>query len=86
VATASPGGTGNVHSYPVQGGRVTLDLGESSATLVSATPESGWRMQVWKQDEWIRVDFTSADNTTTSSVFCTWNGHPPVVQTYVAGG
>lgn len=72
--------TGNVHSYKVTGGRVVLDLGTSSATLVSATPDSGWEMKVWKQDEWIRVDFSSG--TTTSSVFCTWNGHPPAVEMY----
>jgi hypothetical protein len=75
-----------VHSYPVQGGRVTLDLGDTSASLVSATPEAGWQMKVWTQTEWIRVDFTSSSGTTVSSVFCTWNGHPPTVQTYVAGG
>ncbi|MDF9813380.1 hypothetical protein [Streptomyces sp. SPB162] len=74
--------TGNVHSYKVTGGRVVLDLGPSSATLVSATPDSGWEMKVWKLDEWIRVDFTSG--TTTSSVFCTWNGHPPTVEMYKA--
>ncbi|WP_127358773.1 hypothetical protein [Actinacidiphila soli] len=85
-ATASTGTTGNVHSYPVQGGRVTLDLGETSAALVSATPEAGWQMKVWTQTEWIRVDFTSPTGTTVSSVFCTWNGHSPAVQTYVAGG
>ncbi|MDJ0340012.1 hypothetical protein QMK19_06585 [Streptomyces sp. H10-C2] len=78
ASTASA--TGNVHSYKVTGGRVALDLGPSSATLVSATPDSGWEMKVWKQDEWIRVDFTSGP--TTSSVFCTWNGHPPVVEMY----
>ncbi|MGP4000985.1 hypothetical protein [Streptomyces sp. 8N706] len=70
---------GNVKSYPVEGGRVVFDLGRSSASLVSATPEAGWRMQVWKQPEWIRVDFTAGAETT--SVFCTWNGHPPTVQT-----
>lgn len=86
AATYAAGTTGQVHSYPVEGGRVTLDLGESAATLVSATPEPGWEMKVWTQDGWIRVDFTSTDNATTSSVFCTWNGHPPTVQTYVAGG
>ncbi|WP_405729800.1 hypothetical protein OG607_29140 [Streptomyces sp. NBC_01537] len=72
----------NVHSYSSQGGRVVLSLGSSYATLVSATPNSGWRMQVWKQDEWIRVTFTAGSNTAASTVFCTWNGHPPQVQTY----
>ncbi len=82
-ATAPAGtATGNVHSYTADGGRVALDLGASSATLVSATPDPGWSMQVWKQPAWIRVDFTSGNHTT--SVFCTWNGHPPWVQTYAS--
>lgn len=81
-ATTSSADTSNVHGYTVEGGRVVLDLGETSATLVSATPDSGWEMKVWKQPEWIRVDFVSA--TTTSSLFCTWNGHPPTVDTYKA--
>ena len=71
-----------MHSYSSQGGRVVLSLGSSYATLVSATPNSDWRMQVWNEDEWIRVTFTSSDNTAASTVICTWNGHPPQVQTY----
>lgn len=84
-AASAPGATGDVHSYPVEGGRVVLDLDATSATLVSATPEPGWEMKVWNQSEsaWIRVDFTSGS--TTSSLFCTWNGHPPTVETYTAG-
>ncbi|MDX3074722.1 hypothetical protein [Streptomyces sp. MI02-7b] len=85
-AASAAGTTGDVHSYPVEGGRVVLDLGADSATLVSATPEAGWEMKVWNQSAsaWIRVDFTSGG--TTSSLFCTWNGHPPTVETYKAGG
>ncbi|MFJ4845341.1 MULTISPECIES: hypothetical protein [unclassified Streptomyces] len=84
--TPASSATGNVHSYPVEGGRVVLDLGDTSATLVSATPEAGWEMKVWNESAsaWIRVDFTSGG--TTSSLFCTWNGHPPTVETYTAGG
>ncbi|MEU4095048.1 hypothetical protein [Streptomyces sp. NPDC026673] len=81
-ATSSSADTGTVHGYTVEGGRVVLDLGRTSATLVSATPDPGWEMKVWKQPEWIRIDFVSA--TTTSSLFCTWNGHPPTVDTYKA--
>jgi hypothetical protein len=72
------GGTGT-RTYTVDGGRVVLDLGPSSATLVSATPDAGWSMRDWQQSGWIRVDFTSGNRT--SSVVCSWNGHPPVVQT-----
>ncbi|GAA1904459.1 hypothetical protein GCM10009753_38660 [Streptantibioticus ferralitis] len=79
-AQGAPEATGNVNSYTVNGGRVAIDLGASSAALVSATPNSGWSMQVWKQNGWLRVDFTSGGHA--SSVFCTWNGHSPTVQTY----
>jgi hypothetical protein len=74
--------SGDVHGYTVSGGRVVLSLTASAASLVSATPDADWKMQVWNQTGWLRVTFTSADNTHTSSVFCTWNGHPPAVQTF----
>ncbi|MBY8879216.1 hypothetical protein [Actinacidiphila acidipaludis] len=76
------GGSGDVHPYGVRGGRVVLDLQPASASLVSATPNSGWQMQVWTQDGWLRVTFTSSSGTQASSVFCTWNGHAPSVQTF----
>ncbi|WP_330330600.1 hypothetical protein OHS33_13225 [Streptomyces sp. NBC_00536] len=76
--TAADEDTGNVKSYPVTGGRVVFDLGGSAGQLVSATPDADWRMQVWKQTEWIRVNFTRGNRTV--SVFCTWNGHPPLVE------
>ncbi|MFE9929535.1 hypothetical protein [Streptomyces sp. NPDC005533] len=69
---------GNVKAYPVSGGRVVFSLGASSAELVSATPAAGWRMQVWKQDFWIRVTFTRDGREV--SVFCTWHDHPPMVE------
>ncbi|MCL6298625.1 hypothetical protein [Streptomyces kronopolitis] len=72
-----------IKSYSTAGGRVVFDLGGRSAELVSATPASGWQMQVWKQDGWIRVDFAGSSHT---SVFCTWNGHPPTVQISTTGG
>ncbi|MFH9421055.1 hypothetical protein [Streptomyces sp. NPDC017529] len=80
----SPGGTspatsGSVQSYATAGGRVVLDMGTASAQLVSATPDAGWQMQVWKQETWIRVDFTGGAGHV--SVICAWNGHAPVVQT-----
>ncbi|MGW5861998.1 hypothetical protein ACWFRJ_07475 [Streptomyces sp. NPDC055239] len=69
---------GNVKSYSSDGGRVVFDLGKVSATLVSATPASGWSVQVWKQDTWIRVEFTSGAEKV--SVFCTWHDHAPAVE------
>jgi len=82
ASAPADGGSGNVHAYTVGGGRVVLDLEASSASLVSATPNPGWQMQVWTQEGWLRVTFTSASGTQASSVFCTWNGHPPTVQAF----
>ncbi|SEG79354.1 hypothetical protein SAMN05216223_111136 [Actinacidiphila yanglinensis] len=80
---SSAGDPGDVHSYTVAGGQVVLDLGATSASLVSATPQPGWRMQLWTdQPGWLRVTFTSANGSAASSVICTWNGHPPTVQAY----
>ncbi|MGW6687743.1 hypothetical protein [Streptomyces sp. NPDC054961] len=78
-----PNGKGSggeqVKSYSVSGGRVVFDLHASTADLVSATPSAGWRMQVWKQEWWIRVTFTRDDGREVS-VFCTWHDHPPLVE------
>ncbi|MFD0273778.1 hypothetical protein ACFVHB_07660 [Kitasatospora sp. NPDC127111] len=73
--------TSSVSSYPVPGGRVALDLRADSASLVSATPDPGWQMQVWNGPQWLRVDFTKGNQA--NSVFVTWNGHPPTVETAV---
>lgn len=73
--------TGSVHSYLVPGGRVALDMQPDSAELVSATPDPGWQMQMWNGDQWLRIDFSRGG--ATNSVFVTWNGHPPDVQTVV---
>jgi hypothetical protein len=82
TTSASAPTSDTVHSYSVPGGRVVLSLTATAASLVSATPDDGWQMQVWTQTGWLRVTFTSADGTGSSSVFCTWNGHPPTVETY----
>ncbi|MFJ8475446.1 hypothetical protein [Kitasatospora sp. NPDC094011] len=73
--------TSTVKSYPIPGGRVALDIRADEASLVSATPDPGWQMQVWNGDQWMRVDFTR-DNQA-NSVFVYWNGHPPVVETAI---
>ncbi|MFD8571822.1 hypothetical protein [Streptomyces sp. NPDC059639] len=77
---SSPGtsSSGTVKSYATAGGRAVFDLGDTSATLVSATPGAGWSVQVWKQTTWIRVEFTSG--TDKVSVFCTWHDHEPSVE------
>ncbi|MFI9613610.1 hypothetical protein ACIHCM_18410 [Streptomyces sp. NPDC052023] len=77
-ASASASASGEVKSYATEGGRVVFDLGESSATLVSATPGAGWSMQVWKTQTWIRVEFAAGAERV--SVFCTWHDGPPRVE------
>ncbi|MFJ3227079.1 hypothetical protein ACIPJS_27560 [Streptomyces sp. NPDC086783] len=79
-ASAGPGpsASGQVKSYGTDGGRAVFDLGKTSATLVSATPASGWSMQVWKTETWIRVEFGSGADRV--SVFCTWHDGPPRVE------
>lgn len=75
--TSVPAPAGQVRSYDTRGGRVVLALDEASANLVSATPGTGWSMQVWKTDTWIRVEFTSDSDRV--SVICTWHDSPPRV-------
>ncbi|MGP4047482.1 hypothetical protein [Streptomyces sp. 2A115] len=72
------GASGEVKSYDTEGGRVVFDLGNTSASLVSATPASTWSMQVWKTETWIRVDFSSGADRV--SVFCTWHDSAPRVE------
>ncbi|MER8185846.1 hypothetical protein [Kitasatospora sp. NPDC094015] len=80
AASATAGGSGDSRGYTVRGGQVALALGRDSATLISASPAPGWAVRTWRTDTWLRVDFTKDGHT--SSVFATWNGHPPLVETY----
>ncbi|MFF0202252.1 hypothetical protein [Streptomyces sp. NPDC005017] len=77
-AAPSPTTSGQVRSYATEGGRAVFDLRGSYATLVTATPETGWSMQVWKTESWIRVEFSSGADRV--SVFCTWHDGPPRVE------
>ncbi|WP_330458007.1 hypothetical protein OIB37_14530 [Streptomyces sp. NBC_00820] len=78
AAPASSAATGQVKAYDTGGGRAVFDLGPADATLVSATPGTGWSMQVWKTSTWIRVEFSRSTDRVT--VFCAWNDGPPTVQ------
>ncbi|MFE9449191.1 hypothetical protein [Streptomyces sp. NPDC006739] len=69
--------SGQVRGYDTDGGRAVFDLGTTGAALVSATPGTGWSMQVWKTQTWIRVEF--ARSTDRVSVFCDWHDGPPHV-------
>jgi hypothetical protein len=80
--TPSPSATasGEIKTYDTAGGRVVFefDYAPAYASLVSATPGTGWSMQVWKTDSWIRVEFTSG--TDKVSVICTWHDGAPRVE------
>ncbi|WAZ21961.1 hypothetical protein STRCI_003170 [Streptomyces cinnabarinus] len=76
-AAPAPPASGQVKPYDTDGGRVVFDLRDTYATLVSATPGTGWSMQVWKTESWIRVEF--AQGADRVSVFCTWHDSAPRV-------
>ncbi|MFM9693438.1 hypothetical protein [Streptomyces europaeiscabiei] len=76
-STGAPADSGEIKAYDTEGGRVVFSLDEEYATLVSATPGSGWSMQVWKTETWIRVDFAAGSDRV--SVFCTWHDSAPRV-------
>ncbi|WP_155070596.1 hypothetical protein [Streptomyces taklimakanensis] len=76
--------SGTVESHDLRGGRVVFDLGPASATLVSAAPNEGWEMRVWRESHWIRVTFTRGG--AASSAHCVWNGSPPRVVIDEHGG
>ncbi|MER7485926.1 hypothetical protein ABTY20_08475 [Streptomyces sp. NPDC126497] len=78
TSPTAPAASGRVEGYDTKGGRAVFDLGETSASLVSATPGAGWSMQVWKTESWIRVEFGSGADRV--SVFCTWHDGPPRVE------
>ncbi|MGW1988733.1 hypothetical protein [Embleya sp. NPDC001921] len=71
-----------VQSFEVRGGRASFRYQGTTATLIAATPNSGWAVKVWPGNQWIRVDFVSRGRT--SSVFVVWNGHDPIASTYEA--
>lgn len=80
VATSSPtpSPTPRDRTYAIHGGKVVLSVTATTARLVSATPSPGYEMRTWRGDGWLRVDFTKGIRT--SSLFATWNGHPPDVR------
>jgi hypothetical protein len=79
AASSSPSATaaGTVRSYTLDGGRVALLVTADSATLVTATPDSGFSVQTWSGTDWLRVDFTSGAQV--SSLIATWYQQTPTV-------
>ena len=81
--TPSPSATtGQIQTFTRPGGRIVIDMGATSASIVSVTPDAGWSWHQWVTDTWLRVDFQQDSGAGTDSIFyVTWNGHPPLVQT-----
>jgi hypothetical protein len=80
-ATPSPSpsasAAGAVRSYTLDGGRVALLVTGNSASLVTATPDSGFAVQTWSGTDWLRVDFSSGGQV--SSLIASWYQHTPTV-------
>ncbi|MGW8379933.1 hypothetical protein [Streptomyces sp. ODS28] len=73
--------SGSVRGEAVKGGRAVFDMRAHSASLVSATPNAGHDMQIWKTPEWIRVTFTSGDGGS-STLFCRWDNGAPHIEKF----
>jgi len=58
AASASPS-VADVRAYVLTGGRVTLDVTQSSVQLVTAVPDAAYSVQTWSGTDWLRVDFSS---------------------------
>ncbi|WP_436774424.1 hypothetical protein [Yinghuangia sp. YIM S09857] len=80
TASPTPSPPDQTRSFEVKGGWASFTFRPDSASLIAATPDSGWAVKVWPGDRWLRVDFTRGGRT--SSVFVTWNDHPPLAETY----
>jgi hypothetical protein len=78
-ASASPSSSsaGGVRDYTMAGGRVTLDVSQTSAQLVTAVPDAGYSVQTWSGTGWLRVDFSSGP--AVSSLIASWYEHVPTI-------
>jgi len=75
-ATSVPA-AGQVRSYALAGGTVTLDVTGSSVQLVTAVPGAGYAVQTWSGTGWLRVDFSSGPQV--SSLIASWYQHAPAI-------
>lgn len=75
---ATPSSSGKVEPVTVKGNNVVFQMMATSASLRSATPAAGWKMEKWSDPNWIRVTFTRNDEEVT--VFCSWYQHAPKVE------
>ena len=81
-ADGATGGPGAIKGYNRPGGRIVVDMGAASASVVTAIADTGWSVHQWNGAGYLRVDFMQG--TTDSIFYVTWNGHAPLVQTWLA--
>ncbi|GAA3196110.1 hypothetical protein GCM10010468_06540 [Actinocorallia longicatena] len=79
--TRRPVPSGVAKSYKTIGGRATLIIGASSASVFSAYPNEGYQVRTTTNTYELRVDFITA-TAKSSSVIVTWYQHPPEVQLF----
>lgn len=72
--------TSEIQGATVRGGRAVFDVRKDTASLVSATPEAGWDMQVWESPQWIRVTFRNGE--AASSIICRWDHSEPRIEAF----
>jgi hypothetical protein len=72
-ATQTP--AAGIRAYTLTGGRVTLQVTQTSVQLVTAVPDAGYAVQTWSGTGWLRVDFSSGAQV--SSLIASWYQHQP---------
>ncbi|MEU8177545.1 hypothetical protein AB0C14_32130 [Microbispora hainanensis] len=70
----------SLHTFALKGGRATIAVTSADCHVVTATPNDGYEVKVWEEEQWLRVAFLRDAHE--SSAFCTWNALPPRLDTY----
>jgi hypothetical protein len=68
---------GDVRTYALTGGSVTLNVAPGSVQLVTAVPDVGYSVQTWSGTDWLRVDFSSGAQV--SSLIASWYEQTPSI-------
>ncbi|GAA4206729.1 hypothetical protein GCM10023074_47690 [Microbispora amethystogenes] len=69
-----------LHTFTLKGGRATIAVTSRDCRVVTATPNEGYQVKVWEEEQWLRVAFLREVHE--SSAFCAWNALPPRLDTY----
>ncbi|MBO4271094.1 hypothetical protein [Microbispora triticiradicis] len=69
-----------LHTFTLKGGRATIAVTSKDCRVVTATPNDGYQVKVWEEEQWLRVAFLREVHE--SSAFCAWNALPPRLDTY----